>query len=114
MDNVDIVYHLAAKTREEADIEKINTIATQKLFEECIKYHVEKVVFFSTVAVYKPNNVVTITSIKEPSNLYGKTKYEHCKERCRKTEFREAHLFLPQSFQKAADIRSQNKANRAY
>lgn len=76
MNNVDIVYHLAAKTREEADIEKINTIATQKLFEECIKYHVEKVVFFSTVAVYKPNNLVTITSIKEPINLYGKTKLE--------------------------------------
>ncbi len=74
MDNVDIVYHLAAKTGEEADIEKINTIATQKLFEACIKYHIKKVVFFSTVAVYKPNNVVTITSIKEPSNLYGKTK----------------------------------------
>ena len=76
MNNIDIVYHLAAKTGEGADIEKVNTIATKKLFKECIKYNVKKVVFFSTVAVYKPGDIVTIKSIKEPTNLYGKTKLE--------------------------------------
>ena len=76
MNNVDVVYHLAAKTTEESDIENINTIATKELFEKCIEYHVKKVVFFSTVAVYKPNKIVTISSKKEPANVYGKTKLE--------------------------------------
>lgn len=76
MEHVDIVYHLAGKTTEEVDMEKINTISTKKLFEECIRYHVKKVVFFSTVAVYKTNKIVTISSKKEPTNVYGKTKLE--------------------------------------
>ncbi len=76
MEHVEIVYHLAGKTTEEGDMNKINTIATKKLFEECIRYRVKKVVFFSTVAVYKTNKIVTISSKKEPTNVYGKTKLE--------------------------------------
>lgn len=72
--DVKIVYHLAGKTGESADIEKINVIATQKLFEQCIKYKIEKVVFFSTVAVYKQEKEVNINTLKQPSNIYGKTK----------------------------------------
>ena len=74
LEDVNIVYHLAGKTGESVDIEKINVIATQKLFEQCIKYNIKKVVFFSTVAVYKQEKEVNINTLKQPSNIYGKTK----------------------------------------
>lgn len=76
LEKVDIVYHLAAKIKEEENMEKINVIATKKLFEECIKYNVKKVIFFSSVAVYKNNKIINLKTDKCPVSLYGKTKLE--------------------------------------
>lgn len=74
--NIDIVYHLAGKITEEEDMEEINAIATQKLFKACLQYPIKRVVFFSSVAVYKTEKQVSIKTTKEPNNLYGETKLE--------------------------------------
>lgn len=78
------VYHLAAKVHfiptnrsEEEDFFNINTSATERIFEECIKNNVERVVFFSTVSVYEQtNNLINENSNKNPITVYGKSKLE--------------------------------------
>jgi len=76
------VYHLAAKVHciptnkeEEKSFFKVNTEATKNIFNECVNYKVERVIFFSTVSVYEnSNNVVNINSNRNPNTIYGTSK----------------------------------------
>ena len=83
-EGVDAVVHLAAKVHEhgtgEDVIEQfrlINTHATQKLFELCVKYKVKKVIYFSTIAVYggAEGSISEATAVN-PVSPYAKSKYE--------------------------------------
>lgn len=84
LEGIDTVYHLAAKIKKNADspeeeneIYNINVNASKILFERCIQYHVKKIIFVSTVAVYKTSKkLIDIYSKKEPTTIYGKTKLE--------------------------------------
>ena len=76
------VYHLAAKVhfiptnkKEEEDFYKINSEATKNIFKYCLKYNVRRVIFFSSVSVFKKNNnVISEKSEKKPDTTYGKSK----------------------------------------
>ena len=81
---INTVYHLAGKVhviptnKDEVDnFFKINTYATQQLFELCLEHNVEKVIFFSSVSVYEESNFkMNVSSNKIPSTIYGKSKLE--------------------------------------
>ena len=76
------VYHLAAKVhyiptnkKEEEEFYKINTDATQNIFKYCLKYNVKRVIFFSSVSVFKNSNkMIFENSKKDPETIYGKSK----------------------------------------
>ena len=82
LEGIDIVYHLAAKVhftptnkKEEEEFYKVNTEATKNIFEQSIEHNVKRVIFFSTVSVYKNNDsIISIDSLKEPETIYGKSK----------------------------------------
>lgn len=82
--NIDYVVHLAAKVHVlpkcDEDIKqfyKINTEASNNIFELCVKYSVKKIIFFSTIGVYG-NKKGVINELTEPNPVtpYGKSKYE--------------------------------------
>ena len=76
------VYHLAAKVhyiptnkKEKEEFYKINTEATQNIFKYCLKYNVKRVIFFSSVSVFKNSNkIIFENSKKDPETIYGKSK----------------------------------------
>lgn len=77
------LFHLAAKVhtiptneKEEEEFFRVNTKATEKIFEQCMENKVERVVFFSTVSVYKGMNekITSTNGVKDPSTIYGKSK----------------------------------------
>lgn len=76
------VYHLAAKVhfipidkKEEEEFYKINTEATKNIFEYCLKYNIERIIFFSSVSVFKKSdNIISEKSEKEAKTAYGKSK----------------------------------------
>lgn len=80
----DVVYHLAAKVhfiptnqKEEEEFFNINTKATEEIFKTCIQNHIKRVIFFSTVSVYKQTDeLITTDSPKEPTTVYGKSKLQ--------------------------------------
>lgn len=82
MQGIKKVFHLAAKVhtiptnkQEEEEFFKINTRASEEIFMQCIKNKVERVIFFSTVSVYKATSEkITVNTIKEPSTVYGRSK----------------------------------------
>lgn len=82
LQNVDIIYHLAAKVHtlanskeEEDQFFKINFEATKQLFELCSEKELERVIFYSSVSVYGDSNeVITTDSIHNPQTPYAKSK----------------------------------------
>lgn len=82
MQQVDVVYHLAAKVhsvptnkKEEEIFYKVNSDATKVIFEQALENNVKRIIFFSTVSVYKQSNEeITTNSLKEPNTIYGKSK----------------------------------------
>ena len=82
MIGIDIVFHLAAKVHyvptnqeEEKAFYNVNTDATEKIFKECLKKNISRIIFFSSVSVYEiSNNVVDINSKKSPNTVYGNSK----------------------------------------
>ena len=84
MKQVDVVYHLAAKVHcvptnkeEEEAFYKVNADASKNIFEKALENNVKRIIFFSTVSVYKQSNeIITTNSIKEPNTAYGKSKLE--------------------------------------
>lgn len=79
------LFHLAAKVhtiptneKEKEEFFRVNTKATEKIFEQCMQNKVERVIFFSTVSVYKGMNekITSTDGIKSPSTIYGKSKLQ--------------------------------------
>ena len=84
MEGINIVFHLAAKVhfiptnkKEEEDFFNVNTKASEEVFKLALKLNIQRVIFFSTVSVYKETNEkITIDTEKEPITAYGKSKLE--------------------------------------
>jgi nucleoside-diphosphate-sugar epimerase len=79
LDGIDLVYHLAGEvySRKKSDYYKGNVFATQNLLEACKEKGTKRIVYLSTVGVYKPvttKTLLTEESECEPLTIYGKTK----------------------------------------
>lgn len=83
-EKADYVVHLAAKVHVLPNCEEdakqfyqVNTLATEDIFELCIERNVEKVIFFSTIAVYgKCVGLISEDAPMNPLTPYAKSKYE--------------------------------------
>ncbi len=83
-ENINLVIHLAAKvhtiSQNEQDIQDffiVNTEATKTIFDLCVKNKVQKIIFFSTSAVYGTSTgLLDETSPVFPVTTYAKSKYE--------------------------------------
>jgi nucleoside-diphosphate-sugar epimerase len=81
LDGIDLVYHLAGEvySRKKSDYCKGNVLTTQNLLEACKEKGMKRVIFLSSIAVYKPaakEILLTEESDCEPLTIYGKTKLE--------------------------------------
>ena len=79
MDGIDLVYHLAGEvySRKKSDYYKGNVLATQNLLEACKEKDTKRLIFLSSIGVYKPatrGTLLTEESDCEPLTIYGKTK----------------------------------------
>lgn len=82
LEGIDEVYHLAAKVHslpknkaDEDEFFRINTKATEQLFELCIIHSVKRVIFYSSVSVYgESEGVIDFNSPKNPVTAYAKSK----------------------------------------
>jgi nucleoside-diphosphate-sugar epimerase len=81
LDGIDLVYHLAGEvySRRKEDYYKGNVLATENLLEACKEKGVKRIVFLSSIGVYKPaheKTFLTEDSDCEPITYYGKTKLD--------------------------------------
>lgn len=81
LDGIDLVYHLAGEVRSsrKGDYYKGNILATHNLLEVCAEKGTKRIIYLSTVGVYKPvitRTLLTEESECEPTTIYGKTKLE--------------------------------------
>jgi len=81
LDGIDLVYHLAGEvySRRKQNYYKGNVLATQNLLEACKEKGTKRIIYLSTVGVYKPvttRTLLTEESECEPITIYGKTKLE--------------------------------------
>jgi len=81
LDKIDLVYHLAGEvySRKKDDFYKGNVLATQNLLEACKEKGTKRIIFLSSVGVYKPvisRTLLTEKSECEPITYYGKTKLD--------------------------------------
>ena len=81
LDGIDLVYHLAGEvySRKKSDYYKGNVLATQNLLEACKGKGIKRIIYLSTVGVYKPpitRTLLTEESECEPLTIYGKTKLD--------------------------------------
>ena len=82
LEDIEQVYHLAAKVHslpkskeEEEQFFKINTEASEKLFELCLEHKVKRVIFYSSVSVYgESEEIIDVNSPKNPVTAYAKSK----------------------------------------
>jgi nucleoside-diphosphate-sugar epimerase len=88
LDKVDLIYHLAGEvySRRKDDYYVGNILATHNLLEACKEKRTKRIIFLSSVGVYKPVNTKTLLtegSECEPITFYGKTKLD-CEELIKK------------------------------
>lgn len=81
LNGIDLVYHLAGEvySRRKKDYYKGNVLATQILLEACKEKGIKRIIFLSSVGVYKPvDNKTLLTEDSEcnPITYYGKTKLQ--------------------------------------
>lgn len=82
LEGIEQVYHLAAKVHslpkseeEEQEFFKINTEASEQLFELCLEHKVKRVIFYSSVSVYgESEEIIDVNSPKNPVTAYAKSK----------------------------------------
>ncbi|WP_195964492.1 NAD-dependent epimerase/dehydratase family protein [Clostridium cuniculi] len=82
LNGIEQVYHLAAKVhslpknkKEEEQFFKINTEASEQLFELCLEHKVKRVIFYSSVSVYgESEEFIDVNSPKNPVTPYAKSK----------------------------------------
>jgi nucleoside-diphosphate-sugar epimerase len=81
LDKIDLIYHLAGEvySRHKDDYYKGNVLATQNLLEACKEKGKNRIIFLSSIGVYKPaatKILLTEESECEPITFYGKTKLD--------------------------------------
>jgi len=81
LDGIDIIYHLAGEvcSRKMDDYYKGNILATHNLLEACKEKRIKRIIFLSSIGVYKPvttKTLLTEESECEPITFYGKTKLD--------------------------------------
>jgi nucleoside-diphosphate-sugar epimerase len=81
LDGIDLVYHLAGEVyaRRMQDYHNGNVLATYNLLEVCEEKGTKRIIFLSSVGVFKPatpNTLLTEESECKPMTIYGKTKLE--------------------------------------
>jgi len=81
LDEIDLIYHLAGEvySRHKNDYYKGNTLATHNLLETCKEKNIKRIIFLSSIGVYKPSttkNLLTEESECEPITFYGRTKLD--------------------------------------
>jgi nucleoside-diphosphate-sugar epimerase len=79
LDGIDLVYHLAGEvySKKKNDYYRGNVLATNNLLEACKTKGIKRLVYMSSVGVYKPaegKKLLTERSDCEPVTFYGKTK----------------------------------------
>lgn len=79
LNGVDLVYHLAGEVyaRRKQDFYNGNVLATQNLLEACKETGTKRIIFLSSIGVYKPATLGTLLTEEsecEPLTIYGKTK----------------------------------------
>jgi len=79
LDKIDVVYHLAGEvhSRRKSDYYKGNVLATQNLLEACKEKGTKRIIFLSSIAVYKPTTAGTLLTEEsecKPMTIYGQTK----------------------------------------
>lgn len=82
LNGIEQVYHLAAKVHslpknkdEEQQFFKVNTEASEQLFELCLEHSVKRVIFYSSVSVYgESEEIIDVNSPKNPVTPYAKSK----------------------------------------
>jgi nucleoside-diphosphate-sugar epimerase len=81
LDGIDLIYHLAGEvySRRKQDYYQGNVLATHNLLEACQEKGTKRIIFLSSVGVFKPatrNTLLTEESECKPMTIYGKTKLE--------------------------------------
>ena len=81
LDGIDLVYHLAGEvySKRGADYYNGNVLGTNNLLEICKGRNLKKIIYLSSIAVYKPvmdKTLLTEDSECGPITLYGKTKLD--------------------------------------
>jgi nucleoside-diphosphate-sugar epimerase len=81
LEHIDLIYHLAGEvySRKKDDYYKGNIFATQNLLERCEEKGTRRIVFLSSIAVYKPVTTKALLAEEsecEPITFYGKTKLD--------------------------------------
>ncbi len=81
LEQIELVYHLAGEvySRRKRDYYTRNVLATKNLLEVCEEIGVKRIIFLSSVGVYKPVTqkiLLTEESECDPLTYYGKTKLQ--------------------------------------
>ena len=81
LDKIDQIYHLAGEvySRKKDNYYRGNILATHNLLEACKEKGTRRIIFLSSVGVYKPvttKTLLTEESECEPITFYGKTKLD--------------------------------------
>lgn len=81
LDGINLVYHLAGEvySRRKEDYYNGNVLATRNLLEACEKKGSDRIIFLSSIGVYKPaskETFLTEESECQPITYYGKTKLD--------------------------------------
>ena len=81
LDGIDLVYHLAGEvySKKGADYYNCNFLGTKNLLEISKGKNLKKIIYLSSLAVYKPVNEKTLLTADSecgPITLYGKTKLD--------------------------------------
>jgi len=81
LDKIDLIYHLAGEvySRKKDDYYKGNILATHNLLEACEEKGTKRIIFLSSIGVYKPVPQETLLNEEsecEPITFYGKTKLD--------------------------------------
>jgi nucleoside-diphosphate-sugar epimerase len=81
LDGIDLVYHLAGEvySRRKQDYYEANVLATHNLLEACKEKGTKRIIFLSSISVYKPatkGTLLTEESKCEPITIYGRTKLD--------------------------------------
>lgn len=81
LEGVDVVYHLAAKIRPAACLEKdqgmytaVNVEGTRNLAEICCRQGIRKFIYFSSIAAVGPGKDIDEQTLPAPLTAYGKSK----------------------------------------